>query len=60
MSDTDLIEAKRLYDDGHTFYAISTQMNEWYGKTFTTPEKIGTALGLPNNPLGRQNGKKKP
>ena len=54
MSEHDLADAKELYDDGHTFYAIATQMNEWYGKTFTTPEKIGEALGLPNNPVGRQ------
>ena len=53
MTKHEIKEAQEMFNEGQTFYAISIQMGEWYGKKFTTPEKVRKALGgIEDNPLG--------
>ena len=44
-------EALDLHRQGHTFYAIAYQLEQWFKKVYTEAQ-LEKALGLPNNPVG--------
>ncbi len=46
-------DAEEMHKNGHTFYAIVLQLEQWYKKHYTEAQ-IQKALGVKNNPVGRQ------
>lgn len=45
-------DAEDMYNRGHTFYAITYQIEMWYHKKYT-PAQIHKALGKEDNKVGR-------
>jgi len=51
MDPSHIPEAQEMYDEGHTFYAIASQMKNWYTVLYTK-EDIAKALKVEDNPIG--------
>lgn len=48
-------EAQKMFDRGHTFYAISYQLEQWYKKTYTVKQIQKALGGIENNTVGHKN-----
>ena len=46
-------DAKEMYKDGHTFYAIAYQLEQWFKKLYTEKQIQAALGGVKNNIVGR-------